>query len=218
MPSRSEGESLCENDVNSGRQCRALGQCLTRNDYRNSPLTSMQGSPAPSRSTVDAYQETAHFDRNNGADAPRGHSHGPPLDAQKYNRAPSQGTRTVGDSAGLHGDSKPGAARTMPPGSTSLKRVSDLGNAAKRVASPAISASDRTGSKSNGRRDSSLVRHRNDGRADRTQPSVSDHELAEADHDPTPYCYCQKQSYGEMIGCDSDECRYEWVSSSTRDL
>ena len=26
------------------------------------------------------------------------------------------------------------------------------------------------------------------------------------------YCYCQKTSFGEMIGCDDDACAYEWVS------
>lgn len=105
----------------------------------------------------------------------------------------------------------------MPSGTT-VKRVSDLGNAAKRITSPAVTASERFGTKSGGRRDSSVIRQRNEGRADRPQPSISDHELAEADHDPTPYCYCQKQSYGEMIGCDSDECRYEWVSVLTKGL
>jgi hypothetical protein len=25
------------------------------------------------------------------------------------------------------------------------------------------------------------------------------------------YCICQKQSYGEMVGCDDDGCDYQWV-------
>jgi len=24
------------------------------------------------------------------------------------------------------------------------------------------------------------------------------------------YCYCQRVSFGEMVGCDNDDCRYEW--------
>lgn len=24
------------------------------------------------------------------------------------------------------------------------------------------------------------------------------------------YCYCQNVSYGEMVGCDNDDCPYEW--------
>jgi hypothetical protein len=30
--------------------------------------------------------------------------------------------------------------------------------------------------------------------------------------DDTLYCFCQQKSYGEMIGCDNEECEYEWVS------
>lgn len=116
------------------------------------------------------------------------------------------------DATTFNNEAKPEkTSKQMSSGST-VKRMSDLGNATKRIASPAVLASERNVSKGSGRRDSSVIRHRNESRSDRVQPSVSDHELAEADHDPTPYCYCQKQSYGEMIGCDSDECRYEWVS------
>ncbi|GJE94728.1 hypothetical protein PsYK624_108990 [Phanerochaete sordida] len=28
--------------------------------------------------------------------------------------------------------------------------------------------------------------------------------------DEQVYCFCQKLSYGEMVGCDNDECRYQW--------
>lgn len=30
------------------------------------------------------------------------------------------------------------------------------------------------------------------------------------------YCICREKSYGEMIGCDNNDCRYEWVRVSTR--
>ena len=43
-------------------------------------------------------------------------------------------------------------------------------------------------------------------------------ETAEAEGDEaaddTLYCFCQQKSYGEMIGCDNEECEYEWVSSA----
>ncbi|TIB82539.1 hypothetical protein E3Q10_01363 [Wallemia mellicola] len=32
----------------------------------------------------------------------------------------------------------------------------------------------------------------------------------EADEDENVYCYCQKKSYGEMIGCDNDDCQFQW--------
>lgn len=31
--------------------------------------------------------------------------------------------------------------------------------------------------------------------------------------DDTLYCTCQRKSYGEMIGCDNDDCQFEWVSA-----
>lgn len=30
--------------------------------------------------------------------------------------------------------------------------------------------------------------------------------------DPRLYCICNQKSYGEMIGCDADDCAIEWVS------
>ena len=32
------------------------------------------------------------------------------------------------------------------------------------------------------------------------------------DPDALPYCICHGPSYGEMIGCDNDNCEIEWVS------
>ncbi|ORY25924.1 hypothetical protein BCR39DRAFT_542595 [Naematelia encephala] len=32
----------------------------------------------------------------------------------------------------------------------------------------------------------------------------------EVEADNQLYCLCQQKSYGEMIGCDNDNCRYEW--------
>ncbi|WVW84846.1 hypothetical protein I302_106881 [Kwoniella bestiolae CBS 10118] len=32
----------------------------------------------------------------------------------------------------------------------------------------------------------------------------------ENETDDTIYCICQQRSYGEMIGCDNDSCKYEW--------
>ncbi|KAJ6479907.1 hypothetical protein C8R47DRAFT_1322555 [Mycena vitilis] len=32
--------------------------------------------------------------------------------------------------------------------------------------------------------------------------------------DENLYCFCQKQSYGDMIACDNDQCKYEWFHIS----
>jgi inhibitor of growth protein 3 len=39
---------------------------------------------------------------------------------------------------------------------------------------------------------------------------------ADMDQDASPYCICHGPSYGEMIGCDNDNCEIEWVSLSAR--
>jgi inhibitor of growth protein 3 len=38
---------------------------------------------------------------------------------------------------------------------------------------------------------------------------------ADMDQDASPYCICHGPSYGEMIGCDNDNCEIEWVSSTS---
>jgi hypothetical protein len=37
-----------------------------------------------------------------------------------------------------------------------------------------------------------------------------DDEDAEIDADEPTYCYCNGVSYGEMVGCDADDCEREW--------
>ena len=34
----------------------------------------------------------------------------------------------------------------------------------------------------------------------------------EPEADEPAYCFCKQVSYGEMIGCDDEECENEWVS------
>ena len=30
------------------------------------------------------------------------------------------------------------------------------------------------------------------------------------DGDDTVYCFCRQPSYGNMVGCDNDSCKYQW--------
>ncbi|KAH8835177.1 hypothetical protein DL96DRAFT_1702181 [Flagelloscypha sp. PMI_526] len=32
----------------------------------------------------------------------------------------------------------------------------------------------------------------------------------EEEEDNTPYCTCHRPSFGEMVGCDNDDCKYQW--------
>lgn len=165
---------------------------------RNSPADSLHGSPAPVGVSETAQPDTGSLERLHGGSHATGHA---------SSRFQSHSVRLPSDTTPT--DTKAGAHKSSFSG-TPAKRVSEIASSAKRVGSPTLHHSERSNHKSNGRRASSVVR--NETRFDGVQPSISDHDLTEADHDPTPYCYCQKQSYGEMIGCDSDDCRYEWVS------
>ena len=42
------------------------------------------------------------------------------------------------------------------------------------------------------------------------QGDDDDGELADEDADEPRYCYCNEVSYGEMVGCDADNCEREW--------
>ncbi|KAI6787641.1 hypothetical protein KC361_g9450 [Hortaea werneckii] len=40
--------------------------------------------------------------------------------------------------------------------------------------------------------------------------AAEDEEDYEEENDDQLYCYCQKVSYGDMVGCDNDDCAYQW--------
>lgn len=41
---------------------------------------------------------------------------------------------------------------------------------------------------------------------------VADVDGELADPDEKTYCYCGQVSFGQMVGCDGDDCEKEWVS------
>lgn len=42
------------------------------------------------------------------------------------------------------------------------------------------------------------------------ESEVEEEGEEEDESDDNIYCFCQKKSFGEMIGCDNDSCRYQW--------
>ncbi|KIY45999.1 hypothetical protein FISHEDRAFT_48556, partial [Fistulina hepatica ATCC 64428] len=47
--------------------------------------------------------------------------------------------------------------------------------------------------------------------AQETEEAEAEGEVDEEyEEDPTLYCFCQKKSYGNMIGCDNTACPYQW--------
>ena len=49
---------------------------------------------------------------------------------------------------------------------------------------------------------SSIVRNQGDGAGDKPEEDDGD--------DDQIYCICQKVSFGDMVGCDNDNCEYQW--------
>ncbi|GAA5827134.1 hypothetical protein JCM11251_001131 [Rhodosporidiobolus azoricus] len=48
-------------------------------------------------------------------------------------------------------------------------------------------------------------------RGEEEAKSQREEESADVEgEDATPYCFCQRPSFGEMIGCDSPDCKIEW--------
>ncbi|KPV78172.1 uncharacterized protein RHOBADRAFT_10950 [Rhodotorula graminis WP1] len=47
-------------------------------------------------------------------------------------------------------------------------------------------------------------------RGDEERKVVEEVETEIEGEDLTPYCFCQRPSFGEMIGCDAPDCKIEW--------
>lgn len=43
-------------------------------------------------------------------------------------------------------------------------------------------------------------------------PGLGGEDMEAEESGEEVYCICREKSYGEMIGCDNNDCRYEWVS------
>lgn len=65
---------------------------------------------------------------------------------------------------------------------------------------------------------SSLPRSQADGTAERgsrsSRRAAADDDVEgeeeEEDDDHQLYCYCQRVSFGDMVGCDNNDCKYQW--------
>jgi inhibitor of growth protein 3 len=61
---------------------------------------------------------------------------------------------------------------------------------------------------------SSLPRGQTDGAGDRRShrrpPLDEEDDDDDEENDESLYCYCQKVSFGNMVGCDNDDCKYQW--------
>ncbi|KAF2801695.1 uncharacterized protein BDZ99DRAFT_528166 [Mytilinidion resinicola] len=67
-------------------------------------------------------------------------------------------------------------------------------------ASPSTTADDESGRSEGGTEDEEMTGVGHDGAAD-----ADDDE-----GDDTKYCFCQSVSYGDMVACDNENCKYQW--------
>lgn len=80
---------------------------------------------------------------------------------------------------------------------------------------PSTNASDDESTSASPTPSSSLPHTQQDGAADRRnktkhEASDDDAEGEEEENDTTLYCYCHKVSFGDMVGCDNENCEYQW--------
>lgn len=47
-------------------------------------------------------------------------------------------------------------------------------------------------------------------KADEDASSIQDDDVDMEDPNEARYCYCNRVSFGEMVGCDGDDCKIEW--------
>ena len=108
--------------------------------------------------------------------------------------------------------------KVAPPANTSRKRPRPShkkGDRRRQLtrdrATPSTNASASDGeSDSASPTPSSVPRSQVDGAADRRSNKRAEEEEAGEEEDDEIYCFCQKVSYGDMVGCDNDNCKYQW--------
>ena len=59
----------------------------------------------------------------------------------------------------------------------------------------------------NGTPRATLSHQQTDGSSD---SPLSELPSSQSLNDPTPYCFCQRASFGDMVGCDNDRCKHQW--------
>ena len=132
----------------------------------------------------------------------------------------AQPTRPAG---GLKKAPTTAAARKLAPPQPSRKRDRHRKKGDRRRqlksdrATPSTNASGSDDEDSASPTPSSLPRSQADGTGDRRHRNhrhhdepASDDDEDDPEEDNTLYCFCQRKSFGDMIGCDNDNCEYQW--------
>ncbi|KAF9057826.1 hypothetical protein BJ165DRAFT_1423769 [Panaeolus papilionaceus] len=112
-------------------------------------------------------------------------------------------------------DHVPSVSLTSGPGYTKKRKITT--NTSIKLPSPAPISSLPTSShfRSRASRSNQVIRiPQQEDELDQDADGDEDLEGEDAEEDLTLYCFCHKQSYGDMIGCDNPECPYQWFHIS----
>lgn len=103
--------------------------------------------------------------------------------------------------------------RSRPSAARKRDRRGQLARSGRSATPSSVASGSATSSRSPSPTPSSLAKNQNDG-----APGVDggdsadedDEDAGEDGEDTTLYCFCQKVSFGDMVGCDNDNCKYQW--------
>jgi hypothetical protein len=103
------------------------------------------------------------------------------------------------------------SGRASKPSTPALSQFPDpVRSRASRNALEAASNNKRSHKKGAGAVAQQIIVQHQASEAEEGSSIQGDEEDAEIDGDEPTYCYCNGVSYGEMVGCDADDCEREW--------
>lgn len=180
------------------------------------PRSQREGSSEAKRRRLNASLGTLPASSSNlrqsslGPGTPKAGTPGPSGTAATKSRAGSAQPPT---------QKKAPAANTPQPAAARKPAPPPSGNRSRNRMRPKKSSGT---SSNNGDRRRALARDRNASPSTNASASVGSVSEDEADDsassvhvnddgdDETLYCLCQKVSFGDMVGCDNDDCEYQW--------
>lgn len=125
---------------------------------------------------------------------------GTPKPSTPGSRAGSAGPRPAKKAATTKKVVPPQSLRRQIGNKVSLSKKSRRRLNGGSRASPSTTADDESVLSEGGSEDETMSGTGNDGAADQEDDEGDD----------TKYCFCQRVSYGDMVACDNEDCKYQW--------
>ncbi|QIW99506.1 hypothetical protein AMS68_005024 [Peltaster fructicola] len=104
--------------------------------------------------------------------------------------------------------------RSRPSQAKKRDRRGQLARPGRSATPSSVASGSAASSRSNSPTPDSQVRNQADATAGNdtagSPEEDDDDDAGEDGEDTTLYCFCQKVSFGDMVGCDNDNCKYQW--------